>query len=42
MQEFNKFFYIENYYIYYYVELAKDTIIQDTEYIIENVELFKW
>ena len=42
MQEFNKIFYIEYYYIYYYVELPKDTIIQYTEYIIENVELFKW
>ena len=42
MQEFNKIFYVEYYYIYYYVELPKDTIIKDKEYIIENVELFKW
>ena len=42
MQEFNKIFYIEYYYIDYYLELPKDAIIQDIEYIIENVELFKW
>ena len=42
MQEFNKIFYIEYYYKDYYLELPKDAIIQDIEYIIENVELFKW
>ena len=41
MQEFNKNFYIE-YYIDYYIELLEDTIIQDIEYTIENIELFKW
>ena len=42
MQEFKKIYYIEYYYIDYCIELPKDTIIQDIEYIIENVELFKW
>ena len=42
MQEFNKNYYIEYYIDYYYIELLEDTIIQDIEYIIENIELFKW